>query len=172
MKTQSYLFGILVILFALIAICGAGYLAFTQKPKALAVVPPPETTAVTQPASPTPPPPIVTMHSTTSVATLPTLSSPLPNSKVESPLTVLGSAVGNWYFEASFPVILKDGSGNILAEAPAKAQGDWMTTSTVPYLTTLTWATTTATSGVLILKKDNPSGMPENDAEISFPVLF
>ena len=91
---------------------------------------------------------------------------------MKSPLTVLGSATGNWYFEASFPVILKDQNGNVLAQAPAAAQGDWMTTSTVPYLATLTWATTTATSGVLILKKDNPSGMPENDAEISFPVSF
>jgi hypothetical protein len=103
---------------------------------------------------------------------LPTLTTPLSDVQIKSPLKVSGSAVGNWYFEASFPVILKDANGNILAVSPAQAQGDWMTTSAVPFVATLTWGTTTATSGVLILKRDNPSGLPENDNEVSFPVLF
>ncbi len=163
MKTQSYLFGILVVIFALVAIGGALYLAFTKKPQVIA---PPVAEIVVE-STPTPP---VTEVSPS--IQLPTLTAPVQNTKVKSPLSVSGDAIGYWYFEASFPVVLKDSNGNVLAQAPAQAQGDWMTTSTVPFLTTLTWATTTATSGVLILKNDNPSGLPENDSEISFPVLF
>lgn len=102
----------------------------------------------------------------------PTLVSPVSNSKIKSPLVVSGSAIGSWYFEASFPIILKDGKGNILAQTTANAQGDWMSTGTVPFSATLSWATTTATSGIIILKKDNPSGLPEHDAETIISVLF
>ncbi|MEX2014128.1 MAG: hypothetical protein WD896_02115, partial [Parcubacteria group bacterium] len=31
------------------------------------------------------------------------VASPLPNEILTSPITVLGEARGNWYFEASFP---------------------------------------------------------------------
>lgn len=87
-------------------------------------------------------------------------------------MIVTGSVVGTWYFEASFPVILKDANGKILIETTAKALSDWMTTSTVPFSANLTFATSTASSGVLILKKDNPSGLPEKDKQIEIPVTF
>ena len=83
-----------------------------------------------------------------------------------------GSALGTWYFEGSFPVVLEDMKGNVIAQGPATAKGDWMSTSSVPFSAVLSWTSTAATSGVLILKKDNPSGLPENDQEISFPVVF
>src|ERR1700746_2179249 len=47
-----------------------------------------------------------------------------PGDAVTSPLTITGKAKG-WYFEASFPVKLLDGQGNVLASGPAQAQGDW-----------------------------------------------
>lgn len=108
----------------------------------------------------------------TTASGTPAVTAPLSNTKVKSPLTVRGTVIGSWYFEASFPVVLEDAHGNILAQTPAKAQGDWMTTNEVPFEATLTWASTTATSGVLILKKDNPSGLPEHDKEVSIPVIF
>lgn len=103
-----------------------------------------------------------------------TVDTPLPGAIVSSPLTVSGSARGNWYFEASFPVMLVDANGVTLAQVPAQAQGDWMTDNFVPFSTMLTWSSTstTATSGVLILKRDNPSGLPEHDASIEISVLF
>jgi hypothetical protein len=76
-----------------------------------------------------------------------------------------------WYFEAVFPVKLVDDQGNMLVETHADAQGDWMTEDFVPFKATLTF-TTTAERGKLILQKDNPSGMPENDASIEVPVRF
>jgi len=101
------------------------------------------------------------------------VSSPVPNAQVSKsqPLVVTGSATGPWYFEASFPVKLLDSNGNVLAEAPAQAQGDWMTMDFVPYIATLNF-TTTDTSGTLVLRNDNPSGEPANDKSISIPVTF
>ena len=67
------------------------------------------------------------------------LDSPLPGEVVASPLIVTGKARGTWYFEASFPVTLTDWDGRIIAEVPAQAQGEWMTTEYVPFVATLTF---------------------------------
>lgn len=99
------------------------------------------------------------------------IDSPAPNAVVTSPLTVTGKARGTWYFEASFPVRLLDDIGNELAIAPATAQGEWMTEDYVPFSATLEFETTVLT-GTLELQKDNPSGMPENDASVRIPVRF
>lgn len=99
------------------------------------------------------------------------VDSPAPNAVVTSPLTVTGKARGTWYFEASFPVRLLDDEGNELAVTPAQAQGEWMTEDFVPFLVTLTF-TTNAKTGTIVLEKDNPSGLPENDASIAVPVKF
>lgn len=99
------------------------------------------------------------------------VTTPLPNATVQSPLVITGEAKA-WYFEASFPVILKDANGTILAQAPAQAQGDWMTPNFVPFSVTLTFAKPTTATGTLIFQKDNPSGLPENDAEEKFTVFF
>lgn len=100
------------------------------------------------------------------------VSQPLAQSRVTSPLTVSGTARGTWFFEASFPVSLLDANGNVLAQAPAQAQGDWMTTDMVPFTVTLTFTPPASGQGMLVLKKDNPSGLPQNDASVQVPVTF
>lgn len=99
------------------------------------------------------------------------VDSPAPNAVVTSPLTITGKARGTWYFEASFPVRLLDDDGNELVVIPAQAQGDWMTEDFVPFSVTLAFVTT-AKTGTLVLERDNPSGMPENDKAIEIPVRF
>jgi len=94
------------------------------------------------------------------------------NQVVTSPLTVTGEARGNWYFEASFPVQLLDGTGKVLAIGPATAKGDWMTSNFVPFSITLTFKKPTTELGVLVLQNDNPSGLPENAYELRIPVRF
>lgn len=91
---------------------------------------------------------------------------------VKSPLLVKGLARGSWYFEASFPILLVDANGAELAVAPATALSEWMTTDYVPFEASLTFGTPTTTNGELILRKDNPSGLPENDDEVRLPVRF
>ncbi len=105
------------------------------------------------------------------------VDSPLPGATVSSPLTITGKARGNWYFEASFPVVLTDWDGRIITQGIAQAQGEWMTADYVPFTATLTFNPPTpgdpaANRGSLILKKDNPSGLPQNDAALELPVLF
>ena len=93
---------------------------------------------------------------------------------VSSPLTISGEVRGNWYFEATFPVELRTLSGTLLAQGYAQAQSDWMTTNFVPFIVSpMSFPTQPSGSqGVLILKKDNPSGEPINDDELQVVVGF
>ena len=111
------------------------------------------------------------------------LDSPQPGAVIASPLTVKGEARGTWFFEASFPLVLVDWDGKIIAESFAQAKDEWMTEEFVPFLGTLVFekpASAKASAdrpaygvrGVLILKKDNPSGLPEHDDALEIPIMF
>lgn len=100
------------------------------------------------------------------------IESPRPNLTVSSPLKISGEAVGFWFFEASFPVKLVDDNGSILSTGIATAKGEWMTENFVGFESTLTFEKPTSQTGKLILQKDNPSGLAENDAELIVPVRF
>ncbi|MFA6215149.1 MAG: GerMN domain-containing protein [Patescibacteria group bacterium] len=100
------------------------------------------------------------------------IDNPRPNQAVTSPLEITGQARGYWFFEASFPIKLVDAGGNILATGIAQAQSDWMTNDFVPFKATLEFNPMAAKTGELILQKDNPSGLPENDDELRLPLAF
>ena len=101
------------------------------------------------------------------------LESPQPNDVVESPLILKGRARGSWFFEASFPVELRDDNGAIIAQGQATATGDWMTEEFVPFTATLSFNKAAGTStGNLILRKANASGLPENEGALEIPIIF
>lgn len=100
------------------------------------------------------------------------LLTPQLGETIESPYQITGLARGNWYFEASFPIILKASDGTIIAETIAQAQSDWMTEEMVPFIAELNYTVNTPQVASLILKKDNPSGLPENDAEVSYSIFL
>jgi len=100
------------------------------------------------------------------------LDAPLPGATVTSPLTVTGKARGMWFFEASFPVILTDSTGKVLAQEPAQALSEWTTTDFVPFKVVLTFTTPMTSTGTLTLKKDNPSDLPKNDDSRQINVKF
>ncbi len=94
------------------------------------------------------------------------------NQIVTSPLVITGKA-RNLYFEGSFPIKLLDSKGNILAQVPAQAQGEWMTNEFVPFKANITFkAPVQGGAGTLIFQNDNPSGIPENLRELIIPVRF
>lgn len=111
---------------------------------------------------------------------------PKPGDIVSSPLVVKGRARGNWFFEASFPAELiqiaegTDGAPDmrvVLAQTFAQAEGDWMTTDFVPFEATMMFppircgeSKCAPQSATLVLKKDNPSGLPQTEDSISIPV--
>lgn len=100
------------------------------------------------------------------------VTKPAPNQVVQSPLIIEGEARGTWFFEATFPVKLLDVNGDVIATYFAHAQGEWMTEDFVPFKAQLIFEKPATATGILILKKDNPSGLPENDAKIEILVRF
>ena len=100
------------------------------------------------------------------------INNPRPNQKINTPITITGEARGNWFFEASFPVRLYDDNNNLLGSGIAQAQGDWMTTDFVPFSVSMQFSAPQTPKGLLILQKDNPSGLPENDDQLKVPVFF
>lgn len=101
------------------------------------------------------------------------VSSPVKGSEISSPLRISGRARGKWFFEGSFPVELVDEFGNTIAVGNVASQGEWMTEDFVPFLGTLQFNNyIKGQKGTLILKKDNPSDLPENDDLLRVPVIF
>jgi hypothetical protein len=106
---------------------------------------------------------------------------PLPNQTIKSPLEFEGEARGYWFFEASFPVILTDWDGKIISQALAAAREEWMTEDFVPFSGKMEFENPYREKenlpdfmkrGTIIFKKDNPSGLPENDDALEFTVFF
>ena len=104
---------------------------------------------------------------------------PFPGAVTDKEFSVIGKARGYWFFEASFPIEVLDKDGKSLAIGIAQAQPDpvtgeinWMTENFVPFKADIKVPTVYIGPATLVLKKDNPSGLPENDASISIPVNF
>lgn len=98
--------------------------------------------------------------------------SPVKESTVGKTFVVMGQAPGNWYFEASFPIEVRDASGAVLTTVVAQAQSDWMTTELVPFLAEVALTGSYTGPATLVLKRDNPSGLPENDDQLEIPIVI
>ena len=101
-----------------------------------------------------------------------TVAIPKANQIITSPITVSGEAKGNWFFEASAPVEIRDATGKLLGQGPVQAEGNWMTTDFVPFKGTITFTKSTTQTGTITFKNDNPSGLPENERSFSIPIRF
>ena len=100
------------------------------------------------------------------------VDNPRPNQMVVSPLAINGQARGNWFFEASFPIKIYDDNGFFLGLVVAQALGEWMTEDFVPFSAVMNFSAPSTSKGRLVLEKDNPSGLPENEDELVIPVYF
>jgi hypothetical protein len=92
-----------------------------------------------------------------------------PGDTITSPVIISGSARGTWFFEADFPVELQDQSGKIIASGAATALSDWMTTAWVDFYLEMEFETE-ATTGYLVLRRSDPSGL--HPAAITIPILY
>ena len=97
------------------------------------------------------------------------INNPRPGQAISSPLLIEGEARGYWFFEGDFSVRLLDENGKLIGEGVLSAQSQWMTEEFVPFEGKLIF-TTPFQRGLLILEKNNPSGLPENDDRLSVPV--
>jgi len=100
------------------------------------------------------------------------ITEPVSGGTVGDAFTVSGKAPGNWYFEASFPIQVRDVNGNVIGRSHANAQGDWMTTDLVSFTATINIEGGYKGPATLILLRDNPSGLPENDDSVTIPIII
>ncbi len=90
-----------------------------------------------------------------------------------SPLKIIGRITGDGWigFEGQVGnVSLVDREGNVLDTKPLTATSDWMT-STVRFEANIEFFTT-ATSGKLVFRNENPSGEPSRDRSVSRNIKF
>ena len=95
---------------------------------------------------------------------------PKSGASVTKDFDVVGEAPGQWYFEASFPIQVRDRDGNVVGRTHANALGEWMTEAQVKFNATV-HVDSYSGPATLILLKDNPSGLPENDDSIEIPII-
>ncbi len=103
------------------------------------------------------------------------VNTPRPNEIIQNPFTIIGEARGTWFFGGSFPVVLTDWDGKIIGQGVATAESDWMTEDFVTFKATINFEAEENRDnkkGMLILRKDNPSGLPQNDDALEIPVTF
>lgn len=156
--------GVAILLF--VVILGMTYLLFTL-PTIHATTP----VSTSTPQKPIEQVPVTQVPDTTSpLSKQVTITSPLPNTSVGGRFEVKGSAPGNWFFEASFPIQVRDKSGTVVARTHASAQGEWMTTDIVQFTSTINIEGNFKGPATLILMRDNPSGLPENDDSVEIPI--
>lgn len=125
----------------------------------------------------------VTIESVTELNTVTmtdiTIAAPVTGEVVSNPIRLVGEARGTWYFEGSAPIEVLDYSGAVITEGFITATGDWMTEDYVPFSGTIAFTSPYAAGdpqawkqGTIVFKKDNPSGLPENAAQTSVPIMF
>jgi len=101
------------------------------------------------------------------------LTNPIAGDYITSPVIIEGKARGVWFFEASFPIIIVDWDGLIIGQGIAQAQSEWMTTDYVPFRAEILFIKSAVkNNGWIILKKDNPSGLSQNDDAFEVPIVF
>ena len=96
---------------------------------------------------------------------------PLSGATVSKSFKVAGEARGTWYFEASFPLQVHDAANNRVGGGLARAQENWMTEKFVPFVADVKVGSYSGLA-TLVLLKDNPSGLPENDDSVSIPIVI
>ncbi|MCD4669786.1 MAG: Gmad2 immunoglobulin-like domain-containing protein [Actinomycetia bacterium] len=100
------------------------------------------------------------------------VTDPVPDQLITNPLIITGEARGTWFFEATFSVILLDSNGKVLALHYAITEEEWMTEDFIPFTANIELDEPETATGILILEKNNPSDIREQDAQLEIPVRF
>ncbi len=103
------------------------------------------------------------------------ITTPTPDEVVTSLIEITGKARGSWFSEGVFMAYLVDPNEYIINEVQVAAQNNWMTDAFVPFTASLSFSLppdATYDHGSLILMRDTPSGLPENDDMRKIPIRF
>ncbi len=99
------------------------------------------------------------------------VDSPRIGEAVSKTFRVVGEVRGNWTFEANLPMKVLDPSGEQIGVGFGMTTEDWMTTEFVPFEGKVEVKDYTGPAK-LVLMKDNPSGLPENDDSVEFDIII
>lgn len=98
---------------------------------------------------------------------------PLTGETIVSPVTIRGIARGPWFFEASFPIEITNWDGAIIGRGIATSKEEWTTEDFIPFEALVEFdAKQENNQGTIILKKDNPSGLEENEDALKISILL
>ncbi len=164
MSTRTWGLVIAGVLSAIVLI--VGYLAASRAPSGLSYSQSPVTS--------TPSKPVEVSSGSEQLAPLSSqvfVTSPQENAHVGHSFTVAGLAPGPWFFEAQFPIMVRAADGTTIGHATGKAQGEWMTDKQVTFTSIMQLDATYHGAATLVLLKDNPSGLPENDDSVEIPII-
>ncbi len=99
------------------------------------------------------------------------VTQPEPEIQISSPVTISGMAPGTWFFEGGLNITLHEIDGTEIGSTNATSSESWMTTEMIPFAATLEFETE-QNVGYLQINKANPSGLPENEQTLYWPVTF
>lgn len=119
--------------------------------------------------------PVPVAVATTTEHALIHVTAPVSGATTSDQIEIEGEARGQWYFEATFPVQLRALDNSVITITTASAQGDWMTTDFVPFKARIDLSVDAPDfhgPALLVLMKDNPSGLPENEDSITIPITI
>lgn len=74
---------------------------------------------------------------------------PRPGATIKSPLTIEGEALGSWFQEGGFEILLLDKDGDEIASATADVKGNWDNDQFVPFLAQLEFFTIEDTGSLI-----------------------
>ena len=95
------------------------------------------------------------------------------NDLLQTGFIIEGKVKDNFFFEGTFPIEVQDMSGNGLGTLFATSKTDWMTSDYIEFKTEpINFDKKDNTEGYILFKKDNPSGLSENDRTIKLKVKF
>jgi len=97
--------------------------------------------------------------------------SPKANEIVSSPVKIEGEALGNWFFEGSFPVKMLDSKGGEIGSGVVQAKSDWMAEKMVPFEAKINFKSE-GDQGKIVFVSDNPSGISGLEMKYQVPVKF
>ncbi|MDA1338060.1 MAG: hypothetical protein O2871_01725 [bacterium] len=94
-------------------------------------------------------------------------------STISSPLVLRGTVAQGWMFEGQFTVQVWGADGKLIMQAPLGDlyDGGWVESDPVAFEGKVEF-TTDQKTGTLVFKKDNASGLPENDKNYTISVNF
>lgn len=160
MFSRLWLF-LVIILFIVIVVLS--WVLFTTPRNALNPLPVATSTVAEPTTHPGTPPEPLSAHVS--------MTSPQSGANVGHTFDIAGQAPGQWFFEAQFPIQVRDPQDNIVGRATGSAQGDWMTEKLVAFKAMMRIDDAYHGPATLILMKDNPSGLPENDDSVTIPIV-